>query len=125
MKKNPIIYFRTIYGIACAFTYILAFISPAGATDSFVNINAGTTVSASEPMINNAGVTKASNLEPAKTMTKVSLPKKIFSIATAFLVGTPVCVVRRSKYEQWYGVHGMIGDSESKCKKILAGTFWF
>jgi hypothetical protein len=55
---------------------------------------------------------------------KATLSKKIFSIATAFFIGTPVCVVRRTKYEEWYGVHGMIGDSESKTKKVLAGTFW-
>ncbi len=52
------------------------------------------------------------------------MPKKIFSVATAFFIGTPVCVVRRSKYEEWYGVHGMIGDSDNKYKKVLAGTFW-
>ncbi len=54
-----------------------------------------------------------------------SLPKKVFSVATALLVGTPVCIVRRSKYEVWYGVNGMVGDSASKGKKVLAGIFWF
>jgi hypothetical protein len=56
---------------------------------------------------------------------KASLPKKALSVATAFFVGTPVCIVRRTKYEEWYGVHSMVGDSDNKAKKVLAGMFWF
>jgi hypothetical protein len=53
-----------------------------------------------------------------------SFARKCLSVVTAACVGTPICVVRRSKYEEWYGVHGMIGDSDSKFKKVLAGAIW-
>lgn len=59
-----------------------------------------------------------------KPTSKCSFSKKLLSVATALFVGTPVCVVRRTKYEEWYGVHGMIGDSDNKYKKVLAGTCW-
>lgn len=49
----------------------------------------------------------------------------MFSIATAVVIGTPVCVVRRTKYEEWYGVNGMVGDSAGKGKRVAAGIFWF
>lgn len=56
--------------------------------------------------------------------TKSSLPKKVFSVATALVIGTPVCIVRRTKYEEGYGVNGLIGNSDNKCKKVLARVFW-
>jgi hypothetical protein len=61
---------------------------------------------------------------PTSQAGKASLPKKAFSVATALLIGTPVCIVRRTKYEEWYAVHSMVGDSDNKAKKILAGVFW-
>jgi hypothetical protein len=54
-----------------------------------------------------------------------SLPKKCLSTLAAAVIGTPVCVVRRTKYEEWYAAHGMVGDSDSKILKALAATFWF
>jgi hypothetical protein len=56
---------------------------------------------------------------------KAPLAKKVFSVATALAIGTPVCIIRRTKYEEWYGVHGLIGNSNNKTKKVVAGVFWF
>jgi hypothetical protein len=56
---------------------------------------------------------------------KSSLPKKALSLASALVIGTPVCIVRRTKYEEWYAVHGFLGDTKSKFKKVLFGTVWF
>ncbi len=83
--------------------------------------------SINQPQLSATDTTPANNPPTDKTSyaTKASLPKKVFSVATALVVGTPVCVVRRTKYEEWYGVNGLIGNSENKCKKVLARIFWF
>jgi hypothetical protein len=55
---------------------------------------------------------------------KSSPAKKFTSIVTAFAIGTPVCMVRRTKYEESYAVKHWVGNSKSKFTRILAGTFW-
>jgi hypothetical protein len=67
----------------------------------------------------------ASASSTSNSATKPSLSKKALSVVKACFVGTPVCIVRRTKYEEWYGVHSMVGDTDNKAKKILAGMFWF
>ena len=56
---------------------------------------------------------------------KTTLPKKAFSIATAFLIGTPVCIVRRTKYEERYTINNWVGEGAPKYEKVLAGIVWF
>jgi hypothetical protein len=123
MKKNML--------IGSLFTCITASIYPSWANDLSPAINASPSVNnlesaeyapaiASQPGLNSAKSEETTNSQ----RTKVSTPKKVFSVATALLVGTPVCVVRRTKYEERYGVNGLIGSSDSKCKKVLASVFW-
>ena len=116
MKKNQ--FALSLVILICFSICILA--CPALATD--------TTGSDASPTLHTNEITSktddAVTNPPPRVVRKSTLPKKIFGVATALVIGTPVCVVRRSKYEEWYGVHGMIGDSDSKCKKVLAGTFW-
>ena len=130
MTKNIIIFSLLICITAC--------IDPSLANDSLViagapplairsgsdnGINLTSSASQPTPSAADPGQTNSQTTGKSSHATKSSLPKKAFSVATAFFIGTPVCVVRRSKYEEWYGVHGMVGDSESKCKKVLAGAF--
>ncbi len=117
MKK--IQFALSLAALICFPIYSLAY--PALATEPASD--AGTAVSPNEIKSKSDGPVQT-NAPPPSVTKKSTLPKKIFSVATAFFIGTPVCVVRRSKYEEWYGVHGMIGDSESKCKKVLASAFW-
>jgi len=107
--------------LICFSIYILT--CPALAAEA-ANSDPGTAASTNEVMSKNESAVQANTPSPS-VIRKSTLPKKIYSIATAFVIGTPICVVRRTKYEEWYGVHGMIGDSESKGKKFLAGAFWF
>jgi hypothetical protein len=76
---------------------------------------------AAKTRIADAGAASGSTGSPA---TKASPGKKLFSIIAATVIGTPVCMVRRTKYEESYGVKGMIGDSDRKASKLLAGVFW-
>jgi len=113
MKKNQFVLLQ----LASIFVFLVC---PSLAAESISN-DAETPTNASELSSKSDGV---ANKQAQTVVKKATLSKKIFGITTAFFIGTPVCVVRRSKYEEWYGVHGMIGDSESKTKKILAGAFW-
>jgi hypothetical protein len=92
---------------------------PANSTNSTSNMG--------EPSPNATNTTQENSPTQVKSSppTKSSLPKKVFSVAAALLVGTPVCIVRRTKYEEWYEVHGFVGDSDNKCKKILAAIVCF
>jgi hypothetical protein len=53
-----------------------------------------------------------------------SLGKKAVSFLAGSIAGTPICIVRRSKYEEWYGVHSMVGESKHKFARAVASTFW-
>ncbi len=113
------------------FTLAVICIGPSWAADSTsaspgLSDAAGGTSTINPPEISTDNISQASNSSTVKTnqAIKATLPKKVFSIATALFVGTPVCIVRRTKYEEWYGVKGLIGDSNNKCKKLLAGIVW-
>jgi hypothetical protein len=56
---------------------------------------------------------------------KVSMPTRIAGCVAGTFVGVPVCMVRRSKYENWFAVHGMIGDSDNKFARATLSTLWF
>lgn len=79
-----------------------------------------TTQPASSP---SATTTSAPSSSAAAT--KVSMPKRLAGCLAGTFVGIPVCMVRRSKYEDWYAVHGMIGDSDNKFARITLGALWY
>jgi len=66
-----------------------------------------------------------SNVPAKKTPANVPFHKKFVSFLAGTVVGVPVCMVRRSKYEDWYAVHGMVGDSDNKLARATLGTLWF
>jgi len=119
--------------IGLLFAFSAACIYPCWANDSvgtpplISKPESADNVSINQPQPSATDAASANSPPAGKTSqaTKASLPKKVFSVATAFIVGTPVCVVRRTKYEEWYGVNGLIGNSNNKCKKVLARIIWF
>jgi hypothetical protein len=53
-----------------------------------------------------------------------SLPKRALGLVCGTVVGTPVCVVRKSIDEEAYAVNGMVSDTSKKKARMLAGFFW-
>jgi hypothetical protein len=52
------------------------------------------------------------------------LPIKVLGFVTGAIVGTPICMVRKSIDEQKYAIDGIVGDHDTKVWKFCAGTFW-
>jgi hypothetical protein len=137
MVKNKLPYLLSICVFVCIYP-VLADNLPtlisqpvsvsANLTASSTNANVATTNTNADKILfdgKTISTTPSNSLTPTiNKTTKATLPKKVFSVATALVIGTPVCIVRRTKYEEWYGVNGMVGDSTNKCKKVLAGIFW-
>jgi|SRR5271156_1807860 len=62
---------------------------------------------------------------PAKKHYGLSaLPLRVCSIVTGTIVGTPVCMLRCSVWEEKYATKGMVGDTDDKFLQTAAGTFW-
>lgn len=55
---------------------------------------------------------------------EASITKKAAGVLLGAAVGMPVAVVRRTAIEDRDGVKGLVGDSDNKLAKGLAGTFW-
>jgi hypothetical protein len=86
---------------------------------SDVGKNAATPEPASPP------TSTTSTANPASTRgTKASLPKKALGLVFGAVVGTPVCVVRKTIDEEKYGINGMIGTTNKKSAQVAAGIFW-
>ncbi len=66
----------------------------------------------------------ASNNSNAKSASAASAPKRVLGTVIGTFVGTPICAVRRIAYNEKYGLHGMIGDTDNKLAIVSAGTFW-
>src|SRR5579883_3323275 len=54
----------------------------------------------------------------------LSAPKAIAGFFAGAIVGTPVCVVRKSIDEENDGIQGMVGNTDKARFKIPAGIFW-
>jgi hypothetical protein len=63
---------------------------------------------------------------PATTTanTKVSMPTRLAGCIAGTMVGIPVCVVRRSKFEDWYAAHNMVGDDGNKALRVTLKALW-
>ncbi len=53
-----------------------------------------------------------------------ALPMRVCSIVAGTVVGTPVCMVRCSIWEEKYATRGMVGDTDDKFLQVAAGTAW-
>lgn len=53
-----------------------------------------------------------------------SFPARVAGVVAGTFVGTPVCIVRKSIDEEKYGIQGIVGNTNSKMKKVAAGAFW-
>ena len=91
--------------------------------DAVMPSNSGSAPAAAKEKMD---VTDAATITPTSNgkTEKAPLGKKLISVVAAFCVGTPVCVVRRSKYEEKYAVNQMVGDTDKKFVKKLAAAFW-
>ena len=73
----------------------------------------------------NAAIPPPGTVKPSLTQgSKASLPKKALGLVVGAIVGTPVCVVRKTIDEEKYGINGMIGTSDKKSAQVAAGIFW-
>jgi hypothetical protein len=68
--------------------------------------------------------TTAPSATKHKSSSGASFPVRVAGVIVGTLVGTPVCVVRKSIDEQKYAVQGMVGDTNSKLKRLVAGAIW-
>jgi len=129
------------FGAALAASFLLAGIAPCWATDDSATLlpmideqltTKGVLAKTDEKRdLADANGSQAPSTSPPASTTpsvpgpKASLPKKVVSVASAIVIGTPVCMVRRTKYEEKYAIHGQLGDTDSKVKKAIFGTLWF
>ena len=56
--------------------------------------------------------------------TKVAMPTRIAGCIAGTFVGIPVCMVRRSKFENWYAVHSMVGNTGNKAARVTLRVLW-
>ena len=69
--------------------------------------------------------TPAADSNPKTTSgPKPPVAKRVLGIVVGTVVGTPVCVVRKTIDEEKYGINGMIGTSNNKKAQVAAGLFW-
>lgn len=81
----------------------------------------GLFVTASSPVLADESVATTSSLGPSSTP---SAHKRILGAVIGTVIGTPICAVRRIAYNETYGVHGMVGNTDNRVAIVSAGAFW-
>lgn len=66
----------------------------------------------------------STSTSPPRHVSDASITKKAAGVIVGATVGMPVAVVRRTAIEDRDGIKGLVGDSDNKLAKGLAGTFW-
>lgn len=66
----------------------------------------------------------AASASKKPSATKAPLPRRLLGVVVGAVVGTPVCLVRKTIDEEKYGIAGIIGTNNNKAVVTTAGVFW-